>query len=79
VLTAQGRILTGLRLREEGQVLVLADSQGQEIRVHQDDIEESRLSNQSPMAANFGEQLREADFYHLLAFLLSQQTPATAE
>ncbi len=68
-----GQIVSGLLLREEGQVFVLADSQGKEVRVPKKDVEERTLSQQSPMPANFADQLSEPDFYHLLAFLLAQQ------
>ncbi len=74
VLTASGRVVTGLRLREEGRIIVLADQEGKEIRINNDDdIEESRLSNQSPMPANFAEKLPESDLYDLIEFLLNQR------
>ncbi len=38
--TTDGRNLTGLALREEGNILVLADAQGKEVRVPLDEIEE---------------------------------------
>jgi putative heme-binding domain-containing protein len=68
-----GQIFSGLLLREEGEVLVLADSQGKEVRVEKSKIEERTLSNLSPMPANLVEQIPEADFYNLLAFLLEQR------
>jgi putative heme-binding domain-containing protein len=70
-----GQIISGLLLREEGQVYVLADNQGKEVRVPKKDVEERTLSQLSPMPANFADQLPEADFYNLLAFLLAQQQP----
>jgi putative heme-binding domain-containing protein len=71
--TTDGRALAGLVLREEGQVLVLADAQGKEVRVAQSEIAERALSPLSPMPANAGEVISEVDFQHLVAFLLSQQ------
>ncbi len=68
-----GQIVSGLALREEGEILVLADSQGKEIRIDKKDIEEKIVSQLSPMPANLVEQIPEADFYHLLAFLLLQR------
>jgi putative heme-binding domain-containing protein len=70
-----GQIVTGLLLREEGLVLVLADSQGKEVRVPKSSVEDRTLSQLSPMPANLIDQIPEADFYHLLAFLLAQQPP----
>ena len=68
-----GRIVSGLVLREEGEVLVLADSQGKEVRVDKKNIEERTVSQLSPMPANLIEQIPEADFYNLMAFLLEQR------
>ena len=60
-------------LREEGQVLVLADSLGQEVRVALDDIDQRRVSPLSPMPANVADLVPEADFHHLMAYLLTQR------
>jgi putative heme-binding domain-containing protein len=72
---SNGQIVSGLLLREEGQVLVLADAQGKELRVPQSTVEDRTLSQLSPMPANLLDQISEGDFYHLLAYLLSQQPP----
>jgi putative heme-binding domain-containing protein len=69
----KGQVLSGLLLKEEGAVLVLADAQGKEVRVPKDEVEERAVSQVSPMPANFGDALPEPDFYHLLAYLLKQQ------
>lgn len=69
----KGKVLSGLLLREEGQVLVLADAQGKEVRVPKAEVEERSTSQMSPMPADFGEKVPEADFYHLLAYLLEQR------
>jgi putative heme-binding domain-containing protein len=71
-----GQFVTGLVLREEGEVVVLADNQGKEVRVPKDSIEERTTSQLSPMPANFGEQITEKDFYDLMAYLLAQRPPA---
>ena len=31
------------------------------------------VSQQSPMPANFADEIQEKDFYHLMAFLLAQK------
>jgi putative heme-binding domain-containing protein len=69
----KGQVVSGLLLKEEGEVFVLADAQGKEVRVPKNEVEERATSQQSPMPANFADQVPEADFYHLLAFLLQQQ------
>lgn len=74
VLTS-GKSLEGLFLREEGAVLVLADNQGKDVRVGKKDVEERSVSPLSPMPANLAEQITEADFHHLLAYLLSLKPP----
>jgi putative heme-binding domain-containing protein len=70
-----GQLVSGLLLREEGEVLVLADSQGKEVRVEKSKVDERITAQLSPMPDNFVDQVSEADFYNLLAFLLKQRTP----
>jgi putative heme-binding domain-containing protein len=68
-----GQVLPGLLLREEGDVYVLADSQGKEVRVEKSKVEERVTVQLSPMPDNFVDQVSEGDFYNLLAFLLEQR------
>ena len=65
--------MQGLYLRDEGALLVLADSQGKLVRVKKADVAERSTSPLSPMPANVAEQVPEADFYHLMAYLLGQR------
>jgi len=74
-----GQFVSGLVLREEGEVIILADNQGKEVRVAKDQVEEKTVSQLSPMPANLADQIPEADFYHLVAFLLSQRVAPKAE
>jgi putative heme-binding domain-containing protein len=74
--TKKGQVLSGLLLKEEGQVLVLADSQGKEVRVTKEEVEERSTSQVSPMPGNFAEQLPEGDFNNLMAYLLTLQSKA---
>lgn len=73
VATSDGRIVSGLALREEGQVLVLADAQGKELRVPTSEIEERSVNQLSLMPSNVPDLVSEADFVHLLGYLLSQR------
>lgn len=73
-----GQVASGLLLKEEGKVLVLADAQGKEVRVPAESVDERSTSQLSPMPANFAEQVSEAEFYHLMAYLLSQKPTAPA-
>jgi putative heme-binding domain-containing protein len=68
---ADGRIASGLLLRQDGEVLILADAQGKDVRVPASTVEDRKLSQLSPMPANWGEQIEEADFNQLIAYLLS--------
>lgn len=76
--TSDGRALSGLALREEGAVLVLADNQGKEIRLPLADIEERAVGSLSPMPANVADLVPEGDFLPLDR-LLDWPTPGTAE
>jgi putative heme-binding domain-containing protein len=68
-----GRVVAGLLLRQEGQVLVVADALGKEVRVPQDEVEEKQVMQMSPMPADMARLIPEADFYHLLDYLLSRR------
>jgi len=75
VTLADGRVVAGLRLREEGGDVVFADATGREVRVAKADIEETSTSRTSPMPANMIDQVGEANLPHLLAYLLQQPGP----
>jgi putative membrane-bound dehydrogenase-like protein len=77
VTLADGRVVSGLRLREEGDDVVFADAAGKEVRVAKGEIEEAKTSRVSPMPANMIDQVGEANLPHLLAYLL--QRPAAAK
>jgi putative heme-binding domain-containing protein len=66
-----GQVLSGLVLREEGEVVVLADAQGKEQRVAKGSVAERTVTTLSPMPANFDQSISEADLNHLLAYLLT--------
>ena len=70
-----GRVVTGLLLKEEGAVLVLADSQGKEVRIPKEIVDERTNAQLSPMPGNFVDQVPESEFYNLLAYLLSRREP----
>jgi putative heme-binding domain-containing protein len=74
ITTNDGRTFSGLVLREEGEVLVLADQQGKEIRIAKADIADRRVHLLSPMPANVADLLSETEFYNLMSYLLSQQS-----
>jgi putative heme-binding domain-containing protein len=68
-----GETMSGLFRREEGGVLVLANATGAEFTVPKAEVSQREESPLSLMPENFGEVIPEADFQHLLAFLLSRR------
>lgn len=67
-----GQFVTGLLLRKEGNVLVLADTKGKEQRYPLAEVEARQVSQTSPMPADWADQISESDLYDLVAFLLNQ-------
>ena len=72
VIQTDGLLRTGLLVSDEGATLTLVDTQGKPFTVPKSEIKERSVSNLSPMPSNLVETLPEADFYHLMGFLLSQ-------
>ena len=66
-------MVSGLLLKEEGEVIVIANAEGKEVRVPKMDVEEKVISPLSPMPANFAERVSAEDFNRLLAYLLSRK------
>jgi putative heme-binding domain-containing protein len=67
-----GRLASGLIVRREGSVVVVADAQGKELRLSNDQIETQATTSISPMPANLADTLPEPEFYDLLGYLLTQ-------
>jgi putative heme-binding domain-containing protein len=66
-----GQVVTGLLLREEGAVLILADQQGKEVRVPGGNVEARSTAQMSPMPANIAELITPDEFYNLMAYVLA--------
>ncbi len=75
LILKDGDVQSGLFRREEGEMLVLAESTGKEISVAKKDVQERRESETSLMPDNVSELMSAEDFNHLLAFLLSKGKP----
>ena len=69
-----GEVMSGLFRREEGELVVLAESTGKEISIPKKEIAERRESDTSLMPENFGELLSQEEFNHLMAFLLEKRS-----
>jgi len=69
---SDGDVQSGLFRREEGEMVVVADSTGKETSIPKKDIAERRESELSLMPDNFAQILAPKDFNDLLAFLVSK-------
>lgn len=67
-----GDTVSGLLRREEGELIVLADSTGKEMTVEKSKVARRVQSSLSLMPGNFGETIQQDQFYDLLKFLLSK-------
>ena len=66
---ADGRVVSGLRLRDDADDVVFADAAGREFRVPRSEIEETAHTAASPMPANMADEVGEAALPDLLAYL----------
>lgn len=71
IITSDGRALVGT-LRNEGDELLVSDSQARITRVHRDDVEQLSASTQSIMPEDLVKELGEEGLRDLLTFLLTQ-------
>lgn len=68
-----GKVLSGLYRRDEGQVIVFADATGQEFSVSKQDIVTRNPSKFTLMPDQFRNTIPVNDFYALLTFLLNEK------
>ncbi len=66
-----GKLLSGLYRRSEGELLVFANPDGKEFTVQKNDIRESKASLYTLMPDQFSRTIEKNDFDNLLAFLLT--------
>jgi putative heme-binding domain-containing protein len=72
VILKDGRLITGLQKKEEGEVLTFADTTGKLVTVKKSDIQKRIESPASLMPSNFAEIIAPDDFNNLMAYLLSK-------
>ncbi|MDB4786519.1 PQQ-dependent sugar dehydrogenase [Planctomycetaceae bacterium] len=75
IVTTEGKVITGLFRRKEGDKWILADNKGKEIFLSAEEIEESNKSPLSLMPESIARDLPPDDFYSLMKFLLDQTGP----
>ncbi|HUF60445.1 MAG TPA: PVC-type heme-binding CxxCH protein [Verrucomicrobiales bacterium] len=76
---ADGSSLSGLFRREEGELLVFADAQGQEFAVKKADVVRREQSSFSLMPPIYGQVLTEPEFHDLVAYLLRVEGESIGE
>ncbi|MGZ5543213.1 MAG: PVC-type heme-binding CxxCH protein, partial [Limisphaerales bacterium] len=73
-----GDVESGLFRREEGEMIVYADTTGKEHSIPKADVAEKRQSQLSLMPDNFGQAISSDDFNNLIAYLMSKGMKAQA-
>jgi putative heme-binding domain-containing protein len=68
-----GKMLSGLYRRDEGQLLVLADVSGKEFSIPQQNIQEKVASPYTLMPDSFSKTISTEDFDALMVFLMSEK------
>jgi putative heme-binding domain-containing protein len=76
---SDGRVISGLVRREEGNQITLADAQGKEFSIAKAEIDEQQKTPLSLMPANVGEIVPADDFADLVAYLLTQRAASPAK
>lgn len=71
VTLKDGKTMSGLFRREEGEVLIFANASGQEFSISKGDIKERIASKFTLMPDQFGKTISKTDFDALLKFLLN--------
>ncbi|MCA9039268.1 MAG: c-type cytochrome [Planctomycetaceae bacterium] len=74
VVTEDGLVYSGLKVKEDAQELILRDSSGKEIRIPADEIDEKIESNKSLMPEGVISQLSYQEFIDLVAFLKDRES-----
>lgn len=69
-----GKVMSGLFRREEGEVIVFADITGKEFSVPKNEIADQKISKFTLMPDHFGNVLSQEEFNALLEYLLSLQS-----
>lgn len=74
IVLSDGRVVSGMVRREEGEQLILVDNKGKELSIAKSEIEQQSKTALSLMPANINEITNPQEFNDLLGFLLSQRT-----
>ena len=77
VVTTGGEILSGLLIQGKGSARLLIDQQGKEVKLDKTEIDEAIVSPLSAMPTGLAGHLKPAEFYDLMAYLLSLRARAS--
>jgi len=72
IATNEGDIVSGLKVGEDAEAIVIVDSQAIEHRIPLDEIAQRKPSRLSPMPSGFAEVLKREEIHDLLAYLISK-------
>ena len=75
VTTADGRSLSGVLIDQDPRLVVLRGSDGQDVVIPRDQIEEMAAARKSPMPEGLLNQLSDDQLRDLFAYLRSSQPP----
>ena len=70
IVTEDGKVFSGLARNLPGEVEVLVDQQGKEIRIPKDEVAIKKRSNLSPMPGNFSQTFTDTQLRDLMSYLL---------
>ena len=75
ISTVDGRLHNGFVRTADPQSsqVTIVDSQGKELVIRKDEINEQKMTRVSPMPANFSETIPQQDFVDLIDYLLGKQ------
>lgn len=77
IVKSDGKVTVGLRRPAVGDLVVVVDAEGKEIRIPKGDIEETRTSALSLMPTDIGSKLSERELQDLVAWLLTTRLPSS--
>ena len=73
VVLMNGRLVSGVKIKDDKEVVTIGDNQGKIHEILKVDIEEMLVQPRSTMPDGLEERLTDQEFLDLLAYLLSQK------
>ena len=73
IFLMNGRLVSGVKIKEDKDVVTIGDNQGKVHEILRDEIEEMQVQPRSTMPDGLEKRLTDQEFLDLLAYLLSQK------